>query len=462
MTLFDRLMEYSSSGALPMHMPGHKRNAARFPWLDAMGCRLDITEIEGFDNLNDPQSIFRDLERRAAALWGSEESIALVGGSTLGILAAIRGQLRQGERLLMARGSHLSVYHAAEIARAGTSYIVPEIDPSLGIWRGVDPRGVELALASFPDIRLVAVTSPTYEGVISDISAIAEICHTHGVPLLVDEAHGAHLGFGGFPEGAVRQGADIVVHSLHKTLPSLTQTAILHMSGTLARKGEIRRNAALFQSSSPSYLLSASIDGCVDYMEREGGSAAADWLKALGRFRVSMERLEKLSVAGGDLVSDPSKILISCAGADISGRELMDLLRADSSVELEMAAEPYALAMTGLGDTEETIRSLGEALLTADAQVGLRKGAAHCGRISLPEKRLEIWQAIGEEKVRLELPNACGRVSGEYLWEYPPGAPIIVPGETVDEEVILRVRNAGSVHSDSGEAPDGIFCIAGY
>lgn len=461
-TLLEKLKKYAASDALPMHMPGHKRNADAFPWLALLGGDLDITEIGGFDNLNQPEGLFRELETRAAALWGAGESICLVNGSTGGVLTAVRAALERGGALLMARGSHKSVYHAAEIVGAEVHYIVPQTDPVFGVWGSVTPEEVAKALDAHPGVRLVAITSPTYEGVISDVRGIAEACHARGAALFVDEAHGAHLGFGGFPESAVRCGADLVVQSLHKTLPCLTQTAVLHVNGGRVDPADVRRNAAMFQSSSPSYLLSASIDGCVNYLEQEGAAAAERWRGLLKEFYESVRDLQNLQVLEDEkcfFARDPSKLVVSAAGTDLDGAGLMALLREQFHIELEMAHGNYVVAMTGMGDTRESLRRFSQALHEIDKSCRKTETPAKPREFILPEKRLSIHEAITAAGRFCPVAEAVGKVSGEYVWAYPPGTPLLVPGEVLDAQTVQAVLLGAGLHSTRGGVPERIFCI---
>ncbi len=455
MTLFEKLDEYGRSGALPMHMPGHKRNEAAFPWLSGLAGR-DITEIEGFDNLNDPEGLFRGLERRAARLWGAGESLVLVNGSTVGLLAAVLSVLRDGGELLMCRDSHRSVYHAAQLGRIRTRYLSPARDPELGIPLSVTPGEVEAALRAHPGVRLVCVTSPTYEGVVSDIKAVAGVCRAHKVPLLVDEAHGAHFGFGGFPASAVTLGADIAVQSLHKTLPALTQTALLHMNPGLVDPGRVRACAAMLQTSSPSYLLSASVDGCVDFLEREGDAAAERWLAALRTFREETAALEKLRLwRGGEGVFalDPSKLLISAGGPGLAGA-----LRERYGIEPEYACRSHVLCMTGMGDTERSLSRLAAALRALDREAPPPEGRG-APPAALPRQVLPLHEAAARPGRLVPAGEAEGRVSGEYIWSYPPGVPLLVPGEEVTAEALEALKTADNLHSDRKATPDSIFCV---
>ena len=269
-----RLEELSKSGQIPLHMPGHKRNEALAEYLHTLGARLDITEITGFDDLHDAQGILRAAQERAAALWGVRKSWFLINGSTGGILAGIRALAPAGSRVLVARACHKSVFHALELCRLRPAFLQPQPVPGWSFAGPVNPESLAQGLARFPDAKLVILTSPTYEGLLSDLPALVKLAHDAGVPVLVDEAHGAHLGlYGAFPAGAVAAGADLVIQSLHKTLPSLTQTAILHCAGPLADPSAVDRQLAVFETSSPSYLLMASLDGCVGWLTEQGEKA---------------------------------------------------------------------------------------------------------------------------------------------------------------------------------------------
>ena len=449
MTLFDKI---PSAPGLPMHMPGHKRNARAFPWLSGL-CERDITEIEGFDNLNDPEAEFARMERDAARLWGAGESVALVGGSTLGILASVLSVLAEGGELLMCRQSHRSVYHAAQLAGVRTRYLTPEPDPVTGVPLSVSRSSVAAALDKYPQIRLVCVTSPTYEGVLSDIRAIAELCHRRGVPLLVDEAHGAHLGFGGFPESAVRCGADLTVQSLHKTLPSLTQTALLHLNPGLVDPGRVRRTVGMLQSSSPSYLLSGSIEKCVEFMGLHGREACDRWLELLSDFRAGAEGLApvRLWKGSGAYALDPSKLLFMADPA------LAEKLRA-RGIEPEYARGGLTLCMTGLGDTRESLGALLAALEAAGGELPPPEPRP-VRPVPLPEAVMTLREAMALPGEPVPWDKALGRVSGEYAWAYPPGIPCLVPGEMVDGGVLETLRTARDLLFTYKHGSGTIFCV---
>jgi len=468
--LLEMLERYAARGVWAMHMPGHKRNAEAARYLGALGARLDITEIDGFDNLHEPSGILKRAMACAAALWGSENAFFLVGGSTCGILAGVRAAAEPGDKVIVARNSHQSVYHALELMALDAAYLLPAFDASLGVFGSVPPEAVEAALSENPGAKLVVVTSPTYEGAVSDVAAILRITRARGVPLLVDEAHGAHLGFSGhFPTGAVAAGADVVVQSLHKTLPSLTQTAIAHVGG-LIDPARFQAQLDIFETSSPSYLLMASIDGCVRLIEAEKNRLFDAWAGKLDAFDRAAKGLKHLHLPGHGAPASPamhafdrSKILIPASGIGLNGPALMELLRSKYQIELEMASCDYALAMTGLTEPDGALEALATALqeidricapvssepepLEAPALPKIGRGCAPASGGSepleapaLPERVMTIAQALRMAREAVPLEEAAGRVSAQYAWAYPPGVPLIAPGERVDLSFVAGAR----------------------
>ena len=374
--LYDKLIEYAASGIYPMHMPGHKRNAQYLP--RGLPYDIDITEIQDFDDLHDPRGVLRETAETAAELYGSEKAFLLVNGSTVGILAAVGAHTKRGDKILIADNCHRSVSNAAALFGLEPVYITPETDEDSGISCSIDPAAVSSALNDAKDIKLIVITSPTYEGVISDIRSISCIAHKRGIPLLADEAHGAHLGFSKkFPGEAIRAGADIAVMSLHKTLPALTQCSLLHLSGEYASKDETARMLSILQTSSPSYVLMASIDACLRFLISRKDEVFREYGKNLDNFSNSIAALKHLSVLqhGSDkprpgfYAFDPGKLVISTKKTAISGAALMDILRAEYKIELELARAGYAVAMTSVCDRPEGFIRLANALLAIDCDI---------------------------------------------------------------------------------------------
>ena len=450
----------------PLHMPGHKRNTSLvgsdFPY------HRDITEISGSDNLHDMSGVILEECNRAASLWGAAGAHILVGGSTCGLLAAIRAYGGHDRSVVVARNSHRSVYNGIELCRLRPTYLYPEIDASSGICKGILPAQVDCALADAPDAKLVIVTSPTYEGVISDIAGIASVVHARGAILLVDAAHGAHLGLGNFAPHPVTLGADVTICSLHKTLPAPTQTALALVGTCCPDPAALATQLAVFQTSSPSYILMEESARCIRLMEQKGTELTEVWLSRLAAFERAVSGLAHLRLLfRGQLPSgirgyDPGKLIISTRGTSLTGHALADILRNHYNIEIEMAASDYVIAMTSLADTSEGLDRFARALCEIDA------GLCACeskGILTLPALHSVYapWQAVDLPSTSLPLASADGYVAAEYVWAYPPGIPLVVPGEYVDNALLSALADmqdrGTELHSTSGGMPQTILVI---
>ena len=479
--LLERLTEYAGSDAYPFHMPGHKRREipdgipGGFP--DPYG--IDITEIDGFDNLHHAEGILKDAMETVAAIYGADRSWYLVNGSTCGILSAVFAATENGGKILTARNCHKAVYHAICLNRLEAEYLYPEEITEFRINGGIRAEDVRKALekdamrcagnsgdvrGKITKIKAVLITSPTYEGVVSDIRAIADAAHEYGIPLIVDEAHGAHLEYAdqchSFPKSALEYGADIVIQSLHKTLPCFTQTAILHVKGKLVDQDRISRYLSMFQTSSPSYLFMAGMERCIRYMDGDGRNEMIRYEKRLERFMERMEGLQVLEVLDREICGkyrtvagwDPSKIVVSTMRAeDFHGEELAETLRRKYHLEMEMTAPEYVIAMTSLMDTEEGFERLGTALLEIDGVLRRRmesgrkeKAASETpegleSKLSHPVRRMLICEAMDADTERTAFQDTVGKVSAEFVYLYPPGIPIIAPGEVFTDAIVEKI-----------------------
>ena len=486
--LLERLTEYAGSDAYPFHMPGHKRREITdgipggFP--DPYG--IDITEIDGFDNLHHAEGILKDAMDEAAAIYGADRSWYLVNGSTCGILSAVFATTENGGKILTARNCHKAVYHAICLNRLEAEYLYPEEITEFGINGGIRAEDVRKALekdamhcagnsgdvrGKITKIQAVLITSPTYEGVVSDIRVIADVAHEYGIPLIVDEAHGAHLEYAdqchSFPKSALEYGADIVIQSLHKTLPCFTQTAILHVKGKFVDQDRVSRYLSMFQTSSPSYLFMAGMERCIRYMDGDGRNGMVRYEERLEHFMERMEGLQVLEVLDREICGkyrtvagwDPSKIVVSTMRAeDFHGEELAETLRRKYHLEMEMTAPEYVIAMTSLMDTEEGFERLGTALLEIDGALrhcveseqqkekGESKGKKRCetpeateSKVSHPVRRTLICEAMDADTERTALQDTVGKVSAEFVYLYPPGIPIITPGEVFTDVIVEKI-----------------------
>lgn len=440
--LYERLLSYGQSDAYPFHMPGHKRRMGEGLLGEIAG--IDITEIDGFDNLHEAEGVLKEAQDFAARLCLSEETHFLVNGSSGGLLAAIAGVVRDGGQIGLSRNCHHSVYHAMELHHLKPYYIYPQMQDAFGIYDGIYPQDVEKMWVNGDNIQAIVITSPTYPGVISDISKICEIAHTHHVPVIVDEAHGAHLPFSDdFPNSAVACGADIVIQSTHKTLPALTQTALIHINGHLVDRDRIRRMLTCYQTSSPSYILMSSIDSCMHLMAEEGPSLFKAYLGRLLRLREEISRLKHIRLLSkkdlkyaADL--DLSKLLIMADG--MGGHELMELLRNRYHLECEMASPRAVLAMTTVADSDAGFHRLLEALREIDREMVSEK-MMPMPAFPEPVQVMDLYEAGWMPKDVTASDRGEGKLSASYIYLYPPGVPLLTPGELVTGEALETIRS---------------------
>ena len=433
--LTDGLKAYSETDMYPMHMPGHKRN---LEW-NINPYKYDITEIEGFDDLHHPEGILRELIQRVNRMYKARESYVLVNGSTSGIMAAISAAVKPGERILVARNSHKSVYNALYLRRIRAEYIFPETDEA-GIAREIDVQKVYDKLEEFSDIKAVVITSPTYEGIISDIRTIANTVHSHGAVLIVDCAHGAHLGIGGvFGHNPIEEGADLVIMSLHKTLPAFTQTAVLCVGSERISTDEVKKYTDIYVSTSPSYLLMASVDKCMDIMEKDGALLHRKHYERMMAFRDKCRRLKHLRLLDSRNY-DFEKVVVCTNGSDINGKELMHILRGKYHLEAEMASAEYVIAMTSCMDTDEGIDRLYNAIRETDDLIHHAKAESKEIVTAWPGRVKEPWELEGVPARYVAAVDAAGMVSAGYVYIYPPGVPWILPGEMISQELTDEIE----------------------
>lgn len=500
MKLIDRLKEYGKSDFYAFHMPGHKRQEELGITLFPNPFSVDITEIDGFDNLHHPEGILKESMERAATVYGADRTYYLVNGSTCGILAAISSAVSDGKKLLMARNSHKSAYHAAMLNRMETEYIYPEIIEESGIQGGIEPGELRRILEADKENRIGAVflTSPTYEGIVSDIKNLAEIVHERGIPLIVDEAHGAHFAFYEgegenrqtgrlFPRSALQCGADLVIQSIHKTLPSLTQTAVLHLKEGIADRERLEFYLRIYQSSSPSYVMMASIDNCIEYMAGEGrkrleqlGRRLEHWMEDAKQWSCLRVLDDHVLEENGAFDRDISKLVVGISPqaekAGINGTALAEAVRRRFHLEPEMCCDRYVLYMTSLMDSEESLFKLSAALTQIDKEIA---GALCMGRNEGTEgiseetekhsgkqgtltwtrdvpRRISMAEAVNKKGRRIRLEDACGCISRGFLTVYPPGVPAVVPGEMISQETAeLLLKNVGLGLTVEGLDSDG-------
>lgn len=511
MNLADRLNEYRAKNVVPMHMPGHKRNTEVFDMGNPYG--LDITEIEGFDNLHNPTGILKESMQNAAKQYNCARTWYLVNGSSVGLLAAVLALTDRREAVIAARNCHISVYNAIYENELYPVYTYPKFVDNLWISHEISPEDVEKLLvvnkvdsvdnSDCREIGAVVITSPTFEGNVSDIRSIADIAHKYSVPLIVDEAHGAHFRYSdSFPESALDLGADVVVQSIHKTLPSFTQTALLHVSNSALNREDcirrIDRYLNILQTTSPSYLLMASIDKCLDFLNSSGGKAMME--DYVVRLKALRGRLGRLSVIKTAPVDDISKIVIYAENGYLQGKQLYDILLKQYDIQPEMASYRYVTLMTSMADKQEYYDRLLAALSDIDAKLAeplaergesfdgyaeplagytaflpdagnrpsYTTGAKPSPSRAMPRNEIKLipYDAVNSDCEEVPVTRCKGRISAATVCMYPPGIPLICPGEIISEAAAFAIEDAlrqgfeiMGLSKDNGSSERKILCL---
>lgn len=510
--ILSKLDKYKDENIVPMHMPGAKRNKELIElYMGDMGnpYEKDITEINGFDNMHNAETIIKDAFDEAAELYGADESWYLVNGSTAGNMSAICGVTHKNDVVIMARNCHISVYNAVILNELNPVYIYPEYDEEYGYYKGITLKEIKVIVDKYSsdhdrnDIKAVILTSPTYEGNVSDIKSIAEYLHQYNIPLIVDEAHGAHFNFSeSFPQSAVKSGADVVINSVHKTLPSLTQTAIMHINYGIVDVERIRRYWNIYQSTSPSYILMSSIARSLSIVKNDGDKLFAEYVDKLTILRNGLSELKHIRLINTD---DISKLVLGYKDA----KWLYDTLFYKYKIQLEMSSIKYVIAMTSIFDSQEYYDRFLAALKEIDEEIDEsiskydredilnskvdkdldnRFNSIHNGeadnrlnyssinnqdngnKINVvdfrDEQALTIAEAFnrrdlsGCDEIQMNNEKIYGKISGESVYVYPPGIPILCPGEVITRKIIAILEAAGEAGLEVVGVKEGaLLCL---
>ena len=472
----DFLLQHREGEPVSFHMPGHKGAELykRFGYetflSNFMDC--DITEIHGADNLFQAESIIKYTMNRYKELYEVRKSYLLVNGTSCGLIAAIMTAVKPGGRLIMARNCHKSVFNALTLGNISPVYAYPEVIKDSGISGEILPKEIERLLTENPDAEAVIIPSPNYYGICSDIKSIAELVHQKGKSLIVDQAHGAHLKFFSrftdskdnredghlLPQSAEECGADIVVNSIHKTLASFTQSAVLNVNTDKIDLGELEDKLQMMESTSPSYLLMASLDINADLLEGSGKSLIQDWKYNLTEFYKAAGKIEGLKVINTGSNMDWTKINLDMSFCGLSGHELEKYLMREN-IFVELVTGNIVMCMTGIGNVTEDYERLLQVLrkISETNMSGQQKEAENHARVDFAElskdiPRQEKLHEIPKKKKHVALEQAQGLVCALSIIPYPPGIPLICPGELISREAMEYVKAL----RDAGEKVMGI------
>lgn len=467
--LFEAIRHYCSLDKAPFHTPGHKQGrgipAEMREFLGEMVFRADLTELPEVDNLHDPDGAILEAQRLAAEAYGASRSWFLVNGSTCGVEALVMAVCDPNDKILIPRNGHKSAIAGVILSGAVPAYIEPDYDPDLGIAHGVTPEGIQRALAEHPDAKGILIVSPTYHGVCCDLHTIAQLAHAHDLPLLVDEAHGPHFAFHGeLPISALEAGADLVVQSTHKVISGMTQASLLHMQGSRIDPNRVRNILQLLQSTSPNYVLMMSLDAARRQMALEGQALLTQTLDLARQARQRLNQIpgiycfgpERLGSTPGFFNLDETRITVTVSGLGLFGFEADDLVNDRFQVQPEMSTLHNVVFILSIGNTQRDVDRLVEAFQTLaqerPAQISDPILQGRMQRLStiqlppLPPQRLSPRDAFFAQIHRVPFAGAVGQICAEIISPYPPGIPILVPGEEVTREAVdylLLVHEAG-------------------
>lgn len=441
--VFEALKKLKEENSVSFHMPGHKGKETLIHWGEYMPY-VDTTELEGLDNLLEPRGIIEESQKNTARVFGAKASLYGVNGSTGSIYIALASITKPGDKVLIQRNCHKAVYNALILNRLQPVYIYPNYNENYNVLTGLFPEDIDTALTENPEIKAVLITYPNYYGVCSDIKKITGIVHKHGKVLMVDEAHGSHMTFSDkLPISAIEAGADIVIHSTHKTLPSLTQTSIIHIGTDRIDLNKLRDRYQLYTTTSPSYLFTLSNELAVAYMDGEGRERL-DWsIELVNKTIDRLNKIPRVEVFTGDTedtsiyAKDNTKILINIDG--VRGSKVKKLLRTDYNIRLEMADFYYALILTSLMNDKEEFERLIKAISDIAAKTPYEE--INWVNVNMPSPKIitSLSKAYYSKKEQILLKDAIGRVSAAPIIPYPPGIPLIVPGEEITREIYDHV-----------------------
>ncbi|MFP3421372.1 aminotransferase class I/II-fold pyridoxal phosphate-dependent enzyme [Bacillus sp. SIMBA_154] len=435
--LYTALSQHAEKKPYSFHVPGHHNGDVFFDEARsyyASILQLDVTELEGLDDLHHPTGVIQEAEDLLAKLYGAKQSFFLVNGTTVGNLAMVMAACRTEDEIFVQRNCHKSVFHAIELAGATPIMLDTEIDSCLHVPTHVTDETVKKAIAKHPNCRAIVLTYPNYYGHAADLSKLIHMCHEAGMIVLVDEAHGAHFVLGGaFPPSALSYGADVVVQSAHKTLPAMTMGSYLHLQGYRIDAKRMKTLLTMLQSSSPSYPIMATLDVARAYVEEIKGKGKLDGIMTgLAKLKEQFNRMSNLEVVESDSLStDPLKCVIRSTKG-LTGYELKKVLES-VDVHPELADEHQVLLVFGLGQTKDVpFSAIEQALQQSDVLLEKKEHLQKATRfIEVDQQRQDI-EAVPFEK-------AAGLISAESVIPYPPGIPLMIKGERIEADQISKL-----------------------
>ncbi|TZE83650.1 aminotransferase class I/II-fold pyridoxal phosphate-dependent enzyme [Calorimonas adulescens] len=468
--LFDALLEYSYNNTIPYHVPGHKRGQGmdeefrNFVGYNVLS--IDVTVFDQVDSLHKPTGVIKEAQELAADAYGADATLFCIHGTSGAIQAMIMSAVGEGDKIIVPRNIHKSVTAGIILSGAIPVYVQPAIDKNIGVAMGVTPEAVKEALEENPDAKAVLIINPTYYGVASDIKSIARIVHSYDIPLLVDEAHGPHLRFNDrLPISALEAGADIVAQSTHKILGAMTQASMLHIKGDRISINRAKNVMSMLQTTSPSYILLASLDVARRQMALHGKELLDNAIDVAEYARKRINEIDGFYCFGRDIIGqpgvydfDPTKVTITARNLGITGYELETILAEKYFIQPELADMYNTLCVMTLGDDYKKVDKLIEALKEISNEYYLKYiGISNVLDIpEIPEMVLTPREAYNSATIAMSLEDSVGQISAEFIYAYPPGIPVLYPGERITREIVEYVEKMkdASLHVQGPEDQD--------
>ncbi len=441
----DGISKYISKGRISFSMPGHKGCSV----IDSKNIfKYDVTELDDTDNLLAPSGYIKESQQKLSEIYGTVSSHYLLGGSTCGIYSMISLAVSEGQKIIVDRFCHKSVISAIILCGAVPVYITPEYNYQFGFTGGILPAEVESAVEANPDAKAVIITSPTYYGTVSDVKSIARAVHKAGMLLLVDEAHGAHLRISNeLPGSAVKCGADIAVQSVHKTLGALSGGSLLHINTDRFAPWQIEEVLAMYHTSSPSYAALCVLEAAVleaDKLEKKYSALISE----IDKCRAMVNAEAKAYWAGEELIGgcgiyamDKTRIVINFSKLPITGYGVADILRKKYKIEVEMADERNIVCIATAYNNVSDIKALARAVLAITKKMTASSSKADDFKMLNPRITMTPRRAYFSPWETVDMADAVGRIARTTVCKYPPGVPLLIPGEEIRTEHIRTITD---------------------
>lgn len=450
--IYEALQNFRQMRVVPFDVPGHKHGKGNPELTEFLGeqcVSIDVNSMKPLDNLCHPVSVIHEAEVLAADAFGAAHAFLMVGGTTSSVQSMVLSTCKRGDKIILPRNVHRSVINALVLCGAIPVYVNPEVDRRLGISLGMQREQVAKAIAEHPDAVAVFVNNPTYYGVCSDLRAIVKMAHDAGMYCLADEAHGTHFYFGeGMPVSAMAAGADMAAVSMHKSGGSLTQSSLL-LIGPRMNVGHVRQIINLTQTTSGSYLLMSSLDISRRNLAQRGKQVFKKVIEMANYAREEINAIGGYYAFGRELINgnsifdfDPTKLSVHTRDIGLAGIEVYDLLRDEYDIQIEFGDIGNILAYLSIGDRPQEL----ERLVSALAEIRRRFQMDGSGLLSQeyidPEVVTSPQEAFYAAKKSMPLKESAGRVCSEFVMCYPPGIPILAPGERITQEILDYIEYA--------------------